>query len=109
MKVGASLPFIETLERVVQVLISTTCCIKELSKTLDSSSHQLKRNEAKEDCNDFLAIQPGGSDALLQVHRASYSTCDHQARPNATGQRHTSGTVGPNVHLVYAHTSRFPI
>ena len=89
MKVGASLPFIETLERVVQVLISITLLHKESIKILDGSSHQWSRNEVKEDGNDILAIQPGGSDTSMQVHSASYSTSDQQARPDATGQRHT--------------------
>ena len=88
--VGASLPFVETLGGVVQVLLSAICCIKKLSKIWDSSLHQLEEAmERWKIATTFLAIQPGGSNTSMQVHYTSYSTYDHQARPDAICQRHT--------------------
>ena len=65
-----------------------------------------KSDGMMEDVDDFLAIQPGGSDTSMQVHGTSCSTCDHQARPDANDQRLTHGTGGSNLHLAHAHTSR---
>lgn len=42
---------------------------RNASKPLDSSSHYLGESGVMGDGSDFLAIQPGGSDASMQVHR----------------------------------------